>query len=93
MLNVLGFFFFYTFVFLTVGMAVAAMGVDPATSLGASIATLSNIGPGIGEVGPASTFAHLPGGAKGLLCLSMLLGRLELYTVLVLLLPMFWRRQ
>jgi trk system potassium uptake protein TrkH len=92
MLKVLGFFLFYMFVFFAVALAVALMGVDVETSLGASIATLSNIGPGLGQVGPASNYAAIPGGAKVLLALSMMMGRLELYTVLVLLSPMFWRR-
>ncbi|MBC7356852.1 MAG: TrkH family potassium uptake protein, partial [Desulfomicrobiaceae bacterium] len=52
---------------------------------------LGNIGPGLGTVGPAENFAHLPTAAKWLLSLCMLLGRLEIYTVLVLLVPEFWR--
>jgi trk system potassium uptake protein TrkH len=92
MLKVLGFFLFYMFVFFATALLVALMGVDVETSLGASIATLSNIGPGLGEVGPASNYGGIPGGAKILLAISMMMGRLELYTVLVLLSPMFWRR-
>ena len=92
MLKVLGFFLFYMFVFFAVSLALGLMGVNVETSLGASIATLSNIGPGLGTVGPASNYAALPGGAKVLLALSMMMGRLELFTVLVLLSPMFWRR-
>jgi trk system potassium uptake protein TrkH len=92
MLKVLGFFLFYMFVFFAVSLALGLMGVNVETSLGASIATLSNIGPGLGAVGPASNYAAIPAGAKVLLALSMMMGRLELYTVLVLLSPMFWRR-
>ena len=55
-------------------------------------ATLNNIGPGIGSVGPTDDFGHLPDVGKWLLVFLMLLGRLELYTVLVLLTPDFWRR-
>jgi len=93
LLNILAFFLFYMFFFFAVGLVVAACGVDLETSLGASIATLSNIGPGLGRVGPAGNYAGLPEVAKGALTFSMLLGRLELYTVLVVLSPMFWRRR
>jgi trk system potassium uptake protein TrkH len=92
MLKILGFFLFYMFVFFVVAAAVALMGVDVETSLGASIATLSNIGPGLGQVGPASNYAAVPLAAKVILAFSMLMGRLELYTVLVVMSPMFWRR-
>lgn len=92
LLNILAFFLFYMFFFFSVSLVVAACGVDIETSVGASIATLSNIGPGLGRVGPAGNYAGLPELAKGALTFSMLLGRLELYTVLVVLSPMFWRR-
>jgi trk system potassium uptake protein TrkH len=92
LMRILAFFLLYVFSFFLVALVVALMGVDPETALGASIATLSNIGPGLGEVGPATTFSQLPGAAKLLLAFNMLLGRLELYTVLVVLTPMFWRR-
>lgn len=62
------------------------------TALSASVACLSNIGPGFGQVGPANTFAWMTPAAKLLLSLEMILGRLELYTVLVLFLPSFWRK-
>ncbi|MCK5844966.1 MAG: potassium transporter TrkH, partial [Victivallales bacterium] len=55
-------------------------------------ASLGNIGPGIGKVGAACTYAWLAPSAKILLTLAMLLGRLEVYTVLVVILPTFWRR-
>jgi trk system potassium uptake protein TrkH len=91
-LKVLGFFLFYMSIYIVVAIVVSLLGVDPLTAIGASVATLSNIGPGLGEVGPAGNYAHLPAMAKLVLSASMLLGRLELYTVLVLLTPMFWRR-
>lgn len=69
-----------------------AMGLDIVTSASAAAATLGNVGPGLGDiVGPAGNFSALPTGAKWLLSLSMLLGRLELFTVLVLFRPEFWR--
>ena len=61
------------------------------TSVGSVIACLGNIGPAIGEVGPVDNFAHLPKVAKWFLSFLMILGRLEVFTVLVLLSPFFWR--
>ncbi len=92
MMKILGFFLLYASVFMLVALAVAAMGLDAASAFGASIATLSNIGPGLGSVGPASTYADVPLAAKALLSFNMLVGRLEVYTVVILLTPMFWRR-
>ena len=68
------------------------MGLDFVTALAASAAALSNVGPGIGEViGPSGNFSTLPAPAKWALSFQMMLGRLELFTVLVLLRPEFWR--
>ncbi|TKB51912.1 TrkH family potassium uptake protein [Ferrimonas aestuarii] len=75
-----------------VSILLVAMGVDPITSFTGAITTVTNVGPGLGEViGPAGNFATLPDGAKWLLAFSMLLGRLEIITIAVLLLPAFWR--
>jgi len=79
-----------TFVF--TGLALAAMGIGLVDAFSASIACLGNIGPGLGAVGPAGNYAHLPLAAKWLLSAVMIVGRLEIYTVLVLLVPDFWRR-
>jgi trk system potassium uptake protein len=61
------------------------------TAVGAVGSSLGNIGPGLGSVGPASTYAHIHPAAKWLLSMLMLLGRLELFTVLVLLSPSLWK--
>ena len=66
--------------------------VDLLTAAGASAAAIGNIGPGLGNVGPAANYAWMPGLGKLILSLLMLLGRLEIYTVLVLFHPEFWRR-
>jgi len=92
MAAILGFFALFMGVFVVASCLLAATGVDLTTSGAAVIATLSNIGPGLGQVGPTDNYAHLPHLAKGILVVCMLMGRLELYTVLVLLLPSFWRR-
>lgn len=92
MMKVLGFFLLYVFLFGLVTLALAMLGLTVPTAMGASAATLGNIGPGLGKVGPASNYSDLPNVAKLLLSFCMVVGRLELYTVLVVLTPMFWRR-
>lgn len=73
-------------------LLLSLMGLDLVTSLTATATALTNVGPGLGPiVGPAGNFATLPDAAKWLLSLAMLLGRLELLTMMVLFTPMFWR--
>jgi trk system potassium uptake protein TrkH len=92
MTNVVGFFIAYVLVFMVGVFVMAAMGLDMATSFGASVATLSNIGPGLGAVGPTDNYAHIPIAGKWVLSMLMLMGRLELFTVLVLLSPVYWKK-
>ncbi|KMY66992.1 potassium transporter [Desulfocarbo indianensis] len=82
----------YMGAFVITGLLLAALGMNLVDSFSASIACLGNIGPGLGSVGPAGNYAHLPDLAKWLLSAVMIVGRLEIYTVLVLLVPDFWRR-
>lgn len=89
---ILGFFFLYIFMILLVAGVVAASGQDISTSLTASLATVGNIGPGFGNVGPVDNYAFFPAYIKWTLSFAMLVGRLELYTVLVILTPVFWRK-
>ena len=79
-------------VFVVASFLMAAAGMDLVSSGAAVIATLSNIGPGLGTVGPVDNFAHVPVFGKGVLICCMLLGRLELFTVLVLIFPSFWKK-
>jgi trk system potassium uptake protein TrkH len=67
------------------------MGLDFLTAIGATATSLGNVGPAIGKVGPVDNFAWLPAEAKLFLSFLMLLGRLELFTILVLFTPYFWR--
>jgi trk system potassium uptake protein TrkH len=69
-----------------------ADGVPILTTISACAATIGNVGPGFGEVGPVLTYAGLSGFTKIIFSLLMLLGRLELYTILVLFIPVFWKR-
>ena len=90
--NVLAFIMIYILVMCFGAIAVSSFGNDFNTSLGAVATTLGNIGPGIGDVGPVDNFAHLPGGVKWILSFLMLVGRLELFTVLILFTPYFWKK-
>ncbi|MBU0729746.1 MAG: TrkH family potassium uptake protein [Proteobacteria bacterium] len=90
MVSILGFFALYVAFFLMASLIVTALGVDIVTATTAVIATLNNIGPGLNLVGPTQNFGHLPAMAKIVLSFCMLAGRLELYTVAVLLSPAFW---
>lgn len=90
--NILAFFLLYMIVFAFGTLVMAAIGLDFSTSIGSVIATLGNIGPGIGNVGPIHNYASIPDFGKWFLSFLMLLGRLELFTVLVILSPAFWRK-
>jgi trk system potassium uptake protein TrkH len=90
--SVAAFFFLYIASFLILSFILSAMGYDMVTSLSSIAANLANCGPGLGPiVGPAGNYATLSDPAKWVLSITMLLGRLEFYTVLVLFSPQFWR--
>ncbi|SDG37479.1 TrkH family potassium uptake protein [Roseospirillum parvum] len=89
---VMGFFFLYGVSVGVLTIVLGAFGLDYVTALSGAATAISNVGPGLGEtIGPAGNFASLPDGAKWALSFGMMLGRLELFTVLVLLMPRFWR--
>ena len=92
MQSILGFFALYMGVFVAASFIMAGLGMDLPSAGASVIATLSNIGPGLGSVGPVDNFAHVPAVGKLVLAFCMLLGRLELFTVLVLVFPSFWRK-
>jgi trk system potassium uptake protein TrkH len=92
MRSVLGFMGLYIGLFAFSSVLLASMGVDFMTSIAAVAATIGNIGPGLGMVGPVDNFAHIPYLGKWVLIWCMLLGRLEIYTVIILLVPEFWRK-
>jgi trk system potassium uptake protein TrkH len=68
------------------------LGVDVTTSISASIASLFNIGPGLGQIGPAGSYADIPYLGKWVIIFSMLMGRLEVYTIMILFMPITWRK-
>ena len=90
--SVLGFLALYMALFAICTVVLAGTGVDFVTSLGAVAATIGNIGPGFGLVGPVDNFAQIPCMGKWLLSWCMLLGRLEIYTLIILIVPEFWRK-
>ncbi|WP_078117876.1 TrkH family potassium uptake protein [Thiosocius teredinicola] len=85
-----GFFALYVASFTVMYLALATTGLDLMTAFSAVAATINNLGPGLGSVGAHFAYMHDPG--KWILCFSMLLGRLEIFTLLVLLTPAFWRK-
>ena len=90
--SVMAFFFLYVLSYAVIAIALGLIGVDFLTAASGAATAISNVGPGLGPtIGPSGTFATLPDGAKWILSAGMLLGRLELFTVFVLLLPSFWR--
>jgi trk system potassium uptake protein TrkH len=90
--SVLGFLALYVGLYALAVVVLAGLGVDFVTSIGAVAATLGNVGPGFGMVGPTENFSMIPVAGKWLLSWCMLLGRLEVYTLLILLVPEFWQR-
>lgn len=89
--NVLGFLLIYVLVFVAATLAMTASGLDVITSVSSVAATLNVVGPGLGQVGAIENYAAVPEGGLWVLDACMLLGRLEIFTVLVLLIPAFWR--
>jgi len=90
--NILNFVTLYMMVFIFGVLVMSLLGLNLESAMGAVAASLGNIGPGIGSVGPSETFAHLPAFGKWFLGLLMLMGRLELFTVLVLFTPGYWKK-
>lgn len=91
-INILQFFFIYIFIFMIATIILSGFGLDFVSSITASATALGNVGPGLNLVGPAQNFNFIPYMAKIILAFLMLLGRLELYTVLVIFSPIFWKK-
>jgi len=89
--HIIIFLLLYLFFFVLGAVVLSILGLDFLTAIGATATSLGNVGPGIGEVGPVDNFAWLPANVKWVLTFLMLLGRLELFTILVLFSPYFWK--
>jgi trk system potassium uptake protein len=90
--SIAGFVMLYLFLLLVVTLCVALGGHDILTSFTTALATLGNIGPGFGKIGPACNYHFFSAPIKWVLSFAMMLGRLEIYTVLVILTPHFWKK-
>ncbi len=90
--NILAFFIIYILIFIAGSVCMALLGLDTVSAFSSVAATLGNVGPGLGTVGPMDNYAQVPQLGKWLLSLLMLLGRLELYTVIVIFIPDFWKK-
>lgn len=90
--SVMSFFILFAFCFIILTILLSVVGLDFITSMSASASVLANLGPGMGDtIGPSGTYAPIPDIAKWFLTAGMLIGRLEIYTVLILFSPYFWR--
>lgn len=90
--GVVGFFILYVLLYVLSAFIMTALGMDVLSALASVAACIGNIGPGLGTVGPAENYAHVPMLGKWVLVFDMLLGRLEIYTVIILFVPEFWRK-
>ncbi len=91
-INTVGFFLLYIAAFVIISILFAAMGLDLTTSISASASSLGNVGPGFGSIGPYQNWGHFPVAAKWLSSFSMLLGRLELFAVIILFRGSYWEK-
>lgn len=90
--HVLGMTLLYLGIFAVASGIMAGLGLDLVTSASSVAATLGNIGPGLAQVGPSGHYGEIPAVGKGVLIFCMLAGRLEIYTVFILLFPEFWKK-
>jgi len=91
--SVMGFFYLFILGFVLIAIMLGMAGLDFVTALSGAATSISNVGPGLGEViGADGNFSTLPDSAKWIMSFAMLLGRLEIFTVLVMLNPAFWQR-
>ena len=90
--KVLAFIFVYIILVVISILFLTALGMGFDTSFGCSVTCVSNVGPGLGATGPAGNFSIVPDAGKWFLSFLMLVGRLELFTVLVLFTPGFWKK-
>ena len=91
--SVMGFFFLYILVFIIISCLLGSLGLDFMTSLSGAASAIGNVGPGLGEmIGPNGTYAEIPNLGKLILCLGMILGRLEIFAILVMFTASFWKK-
>ena len=93
MASIISFIYLYIIIFFIIAALLSLTGLDFTTSISGAATSISNVGPGLGElIGPNGNFSQLPDFSKWVLSLGMILGRLELFAILVLFLPSFWQK-
>jgi len=93
MASIISFIFLYILIFFIITALLSINGLNFITAISAAATSISNVGPGLGEIiGPNGNFSQLNDNSKWILSLGMILGRLELFAVLVLFIPSFWRK-
>ena len=90
--SIWGFLILYLGIFVTSALIMASLGLDLISAFSSVAACIFNVGPGLGSVGPVKNYLMVPLMGKWVLIFCMLLGRLEIYTVIVLVMPAFWRK-
>ena len=91
--NILAFFILYMLSFIVGALGFSMLGLDFESSVGVAASSLGNVGPALGEFGPVDNFYNMPTLGKWWCSFLMLIGRLELFTVLILFTPFFWRNR
>ena len=92
MKSVITFIFSFLFIFLILALMLSLTGLDFLTAISGAASAISNVGPGLGDmIGPDGNYKNIPDVSKWILSFGMLLGRLELFAILVLFFPSFWR--
>lgn len=88
----MGFFVLYLAGTIVASVLMSMLGLDLMTAFSSVVATIGNVGPGFGAVNAGSTYTEIPALGKWILSVCMLAGRLEIYTILILLIPEFWKK-
>ena len=93
MSSIISFIYLYIIIFFLLTGLLSITGLDFITSISGAATSISNVGPGLGDnIGPNGNFSKIPDISKWILCFGMILGRLELFAILVLFIPSFWRK-
>tara|TARA_B100000513_G_scaffold71218_1_gene28612 strand:- start:208 stop:648 length:441 start_codon:yes stop_codon:yes gene_type:complete len=90
--SIISFIYLYIIIFFVISALLTLTGLNFITAVSGAASSISNVGPGLGnEIGPNSNYANLPAISKWILSAGMILGRLEIFAILVIFLPSFWR--
>ena len=90
--SIISFIYLYIIIFFVISALLTLTGLNFITAVSGAASSISNVGPGLGnEIGPNSNYANLPATSKWILSAGMILGRLEIFAILVIFLPSFWR--